>query len=590
MSSTLCFEPLKSAEFTFEGLVGRRLEANRDHWLLVAPWSNPAMLEMFRDRERGPRRDLVPWAGEFAGKYLTSGVLCWRIGGDAALCNQLADFVQELISVQGDDGYLGPFPRRERLVGKTADGSHFLWDLWGHYHCLLGLFLWYRETGDEKALSACCRAADYICHYFFDGEARVIDAGAPEMNMAISHILALLYQETDKPLYLRMLKEIEADWQKPGAGDYLREALAGTPFHRMPRPRWESLHDVQAILGLYEITGEERYRQAFEHIWHSIAEADIHNTGGFSSAEKATGNPFAEGAIETCCTVAWMALCVDMLRLTGDPRVADALELATFNAALGAQSPSGRWWTYNTPMDGVRKASAHDIVFQARAGTPELNCCAVNGPRSLGMLSQWSIMRSEDGGIVLNYYGPSICDVALSDANTVRLHEETDYPRTGRVRITMLVVEPVQFALSLRIPAWSEGTRVELNGKAVDGVKAGEYLVLDRTWYPLDIITLQMDMGLRSLAGQREAKGKVSLYRGPLLLAYDRRFNTSAIKEIKLSDVEALEADLVPWTGSEPAPWLLLELQDAEGDEFTLCDFATAGMAGTPYVTWLPVS
>ena len=39
------------------------------------------MLEIFRDRDRQPLRDMVPWAGEFAGKYLTSAVqilLLWH--------------------------------------------------------------------------------------------------------------------------------------------------------------------------------------------------------------------------------------------------------------------------------------------------------------------------------------------------------------------------------------------------------------------------------------------------------------------------------------------------------------------------------
>ncbi len=35
-------------------------------------------------------------------------------------------------------------------------------------------------------------------------------------------------------------------------------------------------------------------------------------------------------------------------------------------------------------------------------------------------------------------------------------------------------------------------------------------------------------------------------------------------------------------------PWLLLRMQDVDGDKFMLCDLATAGMAGTPNVNWLP--
>ena len=114
----------------------------------------------------------------------------------------------------------------------------------------------------------------------------------------------------------------------------------------------------------------DKYRRAFEHIWWSIVKLDRHNNGGFSSGEQAQGNPYHKGAIETCCTIAWTALSVEMLRLTGNPVVADELELSTLNSVLGLHSRSGRWVTYNTPMDGTRLASAHDIVFQARAGSP----------------------------------------------------------------------------------------------------------------------------------------------------------------------------------------------------------------------------
>jgi hypothetical protein len=589
----LTLEPIPTARFDLQGLIGERLAANLEQWLLIAPQANPAMLEMFRDRDRDPRRDLVPWAGEFAGKYLTSAVLAWRLNPDPRLAALLRRFVDDLIATQDADGYLGPFPRADRLTGKTFRNGEYgkrnLWDLWGHYHCILGLLTYHQAVGYEPALAACRCAADYICGRFLDTGERAIQAGSEEMNLAVSHAFGMLYLATGEPRYLRMLREIEADWQTPPAGDYVRTALAGLPFHQTPKPRWESLPDVQAILSLYEITGNDDYRRAFEHLWRSIVATDRHNTGGFSSAEQAVGNPYDPRAIETCCTVAWMALTVDMLRLTGDPLAADELELATFNATLGSQSPSGRWWTYDTPMDGVRKASAHSIVFQAREGSPELNCCSVNGPRSLAMLADWAVMQGE-GGLTVNYYGPGSVTVDLPSGRTLRLVQETDYPRDGRVVIRLGLDAAVRFALRLRIPGWSRATSCRVNGAPVAGVIPGSYLVLDRVWSDGERIILDFDMGLRAWVGEREAAGKVSLYYGPLLLAWDRRFNDMAPSALPAVDLARLAPALVPWAGPWPSPWLLLELPAADGRILRLCDFATAGAAGTPYVTWLPAA
>ncbi|MBM3188159.1 MAG: hypothetical protein FJZ90_05490 [Chloroflexi bacterium] len=584
---SLALEPIPDAAFAFHGLVGHRLEANLEQWLLVAPQANPAMLEMFRDRDRTPRRDLVPWAGEFAGKYLTSAALAHRLSRDERLRAQLDMFVDALIGVQAEDGYLGPFPTHERLTGKTADGKHALWDLWGHYHCMLGLLMWYQQTGYEPALAACRRAADHLCRRFLDTGERVLDAGAEEMNMAVSHGLALLYQETGEERYLRLVREIERDWQTPPAGDYVRTALAGIPFYQTPKPRWESLHDIQAILTLHEVTGETQYRQAFEHIWRSIRETDRHNTGGFSSGEKAQGSPYHPGAIETCCTVAWMALSVDMLRLTGDAQAADELELSTLNAAPGAQSPSGRWWTYNTPMDGVRKASAHEIVFQAREGSPELNCCSVNGPRSLGMLADWAIMRGTDGAVVLNYYGPSAFAVTLPSGGRLQLTQNTEYPREGHIEIVVGLERDETFPLQLRIPAWSRRTLARVNGEPLEA-HPGNYLTLERTWRNGDTISLDLDMSLRVWRGERELEGKVCLFRGPVLLAYDRRFSDMDPDAVPAPDLEHLGAEMLPWRGAWPTPWVLLRLQAANGRDLVLCDYATAGATGAPYLTWLP--
>src|SRR5688500_13503394 len=43
-------------KFNVSGWIGNYLNAVSEQWLKVAPFSNPAMLEMFRDRDREPKR------------------------------------------------------------------------------------------------------------------------------------------------------------------------------------------------------------------------------------------------------------------------------------------------------------------------------------------------------------------------------------------------------------------------------------------------------------------------------------------------------------------------------------------------------
>jgi len=298
-----------------------------------------------------------------------------------------------------------------------------------------------------------------------------------------------------------------------------------------------------------------------------------------------------------------------MLRVTGDSQVADELELSTYNAGAGAQHPSGRWWTYNTPMDGVRLASAHDIVFQARAGTPELNCCSVNGPRGLAAVGEWALLQGA-AGTALNYYGPGALTFPAPAGVEVTLTQETDYPAGPGVVLRVDPRRPVAFPLRLRIPRWSESTRVRLNGTDVPGVAPGTYLALEREWRPGDRIDLRFDFSLRAWAGEREAAGRASLYRGPLLLAYDQRLNaldpgpllldhkerlnrldpgalpTLAAAHLRAAGPAGAAPGPTPSTGAG-APLLALRVPTERGD-LILCDFASAGAAGTPYLSWLP--
>jgi DUF1680 family protein len=570
-----------------EGFVGERIRRNLDQWLLAAPLANPAMIEMFRLRERNPRVKLVPWYGEFPGKYMTSAALAWRMTRDEKLKRMIDGLVDDLAGVQSAEGYIGPHPRAQRLVGTGGHAAERkLWDVWGHYHVLLGLLMWHEATANDKAWQVCQKAADYICHHFLDQKLSILEAGESEKNTAIIHVLCLLYEKTRKPEYLAMVRHIEKSWDEPEGGGYIEAGLKGIPFFETRLPRWESLHGIQGIFELYKITGEEKYSQAYQNLWWGMLTYDRHNTGGFSSGERARGNPYSQKPIETCCTVAWMALSIDMLRLTGNSYVADELELSSFNGMLGSQHPSGRWWTYNTPMDGVRKASAHDIVFQALQGSPELNCCSVNGPRGLGMFSQWALTSSEEG-VALNYYGPSEFSFTLDTGCKVTIRQKTDYPISGHVQLQMELAEPWEFQLKLRVPVWSTDTGIHLNGKPQRGAAAGQYFGIKRRWANNDTIDLHLDMSLHYWVGEREYDGKVSIYRGPLLLAFDQRFNRIDTDGIPAFEKDAIQYEVESWE-PWPKPWILLKCTGREGRQVYLCDFASAGMTGGRYISWLP--
>ena len=585
---------IPGAQFELHGRVRDYLNGVVANWLKVAPESNPAMLEMFRDRDRQPLRDMVPWAGEFAAKYLVSAVQVWRVTRDESLKNVITDFVARLMKLQADDGYLGPWPKESRLTGRAPNvgpKGGDTWDAWGHYHIMLGMLLWHEDSKDPAALACASRIGDLFCTKF--ANARLVDTGSTEMNLAPIHSLCLLYQRTSERKYLDQALKICGEFAalnpdgKPLAGDYLNAALAGKEFFQMPKPRWESLHPIMGLAELYRITGDEKYRRAFEHIWWSIVKLDRHNNGGFSSGEQAQGNPYHKGAIETCCTIAWIALSVEMLRLTRNPIVADELELSTLNSVLGLHSPNGRWVTYNTPMDGTRLASAHEIVFQARAGSPELNCCSVNGARGFGMISDWAVMASADG-VLLNWYGPSKIHAQTPAGVIVELTQKTEYPRGNNVQLTVGPSKTSRFPLNLRIPHWSSNTMVAVNGKEVEGIQPGRYLVLDRTWKQGDIVDLTFDFSLRFWVGEREYAGKTSIYRGPLLLAYDRRFNQMDPDKIPMLNASGLIPEEVTSREWLP-PLFLLQFKASAGLSLHLCDFASAGAGGGPYRSWLEV-
>ena len=206
-------------------------------------------------------------------------------------------------------------------------------------------------------------------------------------------------------------------------------------------------------------------------------------------------------------------------------------------------------------------------------------------------------MRS-DTGLALNYLGEMQAGVQLADGTPVAMRVDTDYPLSGSVRIVVEPAQPREFALAIRIPAWSKNTAVTVAGQAVSDVLPGHYLQLSRKWTAGDEIQLQLNMDVRYESGDLEQAGHAALYRGPILLAADSRFAAEASAAIDVSKLGESQPIAVDGLGEKATgllrPWLAVDVPTIDGRRLRLIDFASAGAAtieGQPlstYRSWLP--
>jgi hypothetical protein len=130
--------------------------------------------------------------------------------------------------------------------------------------------------------------------------------------------------------------------------------------------------------------------------------------------------------------------------------------------------------------------------------------------------------------------------------------------------------------------------RVNVNSQAVSGVRPGSYLGLQREWKNGDTINLDLDISLHYWAGARECDGKTSIYHGPLLLAFDPVYNPMDPEDVPELDARKLNPQFEK-TDRRFQPWVLVKVKATNGQDVTLCDFATAGAYGNHYRTWLPI-
>ncbi len=554
-----------SYSIKLNGYLKGRLDS-LERYMIDFPKRNPGLLRMLRER---PENNIPEWAGVFPGQYLSSAQLVWRVTKSEKLRDHIKQYVNDLISTQRADGYMGPFEGLNRSLS-----------LWNHYATVVGLITYYEDTRNAAALKAACKIMDLIITEFGpDGKTIPKTGGASE---AISHAAALVFRETGKPAYGQFVSYLVHEaWNESGGVAYYKLGQDEKSVADFPVRRWEGVHNIQALAEMYWLTGNKTYQKAYEHLWSTLLKTERHNTGGFSTNEGLLETPYHRGTIETCCTVAWVLLSTDMLRLTGDSRVADELEWSTLNSALGSIPLGGGCSTYATQEEGYRQFC---VLKQGPWDGPELNCCSSNAPRAIGNIANWALLQNDEG-LLLNYYGPSEQLVELPKGNKLKIVQVTNYPAENTIQMNIALSKSATFTLQLRIPQWSANTQIKVNGQLMPAPKPGSYYPINREWETGDNIQLELDFTPRIRVGEEDFEGKVSIYQGPILLTQDLRFSEDQLPAF----VNAKSISTTPVINykGENAPWVLSKIKDGDNKEWLFCDFSSAGQMGHYYRTWI---
>jgi DUF1680 family protein len=235
-------------------------------------------------------------------------------------------------------------------------------------------------------------------------------------------------------------------------------------------------------------------------------------------------NPHMKRMMETCAGVTWLKFCHQMLRLTGDPRTVDYIELYAYNGLIGAMKPTGDGFSYVNLLNGVKTepkgwGTTIDQVY--------VTCCNLNGPLGLAYLPLIPVMSGADGPVV-NLYNAGTATVSVPTNGDTRLTIDTTYPLDGLVRIQVTPTRAHRFALKLRIPSWSRATHLSVNHQAIP-VEPGTYVRIERVWSAGDEITLQLDMRCRLVRANRGSTPGSdhfqALLRGPIVLSRDENID-----------------------------------------------------------------
>ena len=478
------------------GELGRRIDLTVDGNLLKIDLDKDFLAPFIGGTYTGFKD---PAGGIFVGvgKTLDGMVLLAASTGDEKLLARKNHVTDALIKSLQSDGYTGAFPPDKR--------TWTLWDLHEQAFIITALVDDYRFFANKESLAAARKLADYIIKRWPTKPVTFPPIIREYMaEIGLNYSFFLLHQTTHDQRYLEFAaKEL-------GTAEFDMKLKIPPPNDpKYVNHPYTYLSHCLAQLELYRLRPDEKLlaptRRAVEFMTAKDAMAITGGVGNHNDTW--TDDQDGQGGLGELCSTAYQIFVFDsLLRLQGDSLYGDLIERNLYNAAFAAQSPDGRKLKFHVPFEGVRPYFGLDSY-----------CCPGNFRRLMGHLPKLIYYRAGNG-LAVNLYTDSHVTLNGLAGTTVTIHQETDYPSTGRVTFHVEPQQAAAFPLLLRIPRWCSQASASVNGQPLAAeIKSGEFLKIERTWQHGDSVALELPMPWRFIAGRKLQAGRVAVMRGPVI-------------------------------------------------------------------------
>ena len=426
-------------------------------------------------------------------------------------------WIEAALRSQKEDGWFGPDKGRKgaatRLQGRE--------DLWPNMIMLFCLQNYYEFTGDQRVIEL---MRNYMKYLTTVPEEKFLVGYWPKMRGGdLLYSVYWLYNRTGEAFLLDLARKVHrrtAEWEK----DVIN---------------WHNVNMSQGFgeaATFYMQSKNPAHLEAAERNWSKIRNLYGQVPGGMFGGDENCREGFTDPrqAVETCGMVEMMLSHEILLTISGDPKWADRCEDVAFNSLPAAFTPDLKALHYLTAPNMIL-CDRHNKSPGLQNRGPMLHfnphihrCCQHNTGHGWPYYAEHLWLATPRNGLAAVLYAPCKVTAKVGDGTQVSIIEETRYPFSDQIELTIKTSKPVEFPLYLRVPGWCKKPEVTMNEKMLELYGSGSYIEISRRWTDGDKLNLKFPMKI-TLRKWPKNHNSVSVDRGPL--TYSLKIGEKYVRE-----------------------------------------------------------